>query len=193
MERARASDISPQPSNEFALPKTSLALAANDARAAALGAMIAGLYGIVHDQVTYTLAPEYFTRLKFRQFHYANFGWPVRALVAEIGFLATFGGWFFARVAATHLQPPEVFRAGLHGFLIMLGFAFAAACAGYECGLRFDPKREWSGIDSYAEEIGVQNIPAFVRIAYIHNAGYLGGLAGLLVALILLKRKLRMT
>ena len=56
---------------------------------AAAGAILAGLYGVVHDQVTYSISPEYFTRLKFTQFHYADFGLPARVFVAEIGFLAT--------------------------------------------------------------------------------------------------------
>ena len=70
---------------------------------AGLGAVLAGLYGILHDEITYTISPEYFTRLKFYQFDYADFGLPPRVLVAEIGFLATwwvgfFAAWFLARL-----------------------------------------------------------------------------------------------
>jgi len=39
---------------------------------AALGSLPAGFYGIVHDQVTYSISHEYFTRLEFQQFQYAN-------------------------------------------------------------------------------------------------------------------------
>ena len=45
---------------------------------AALGGLLAGLYGVVHDQVTYSISQEYFTRFKFLQFHYADFGLPPR-------------------------------------------------------------------------------------------------------------------
>jgi len=67
-----------------------------------LGAVIAGGYGILHDQITYSISPEYFTKLKFEQFRWANYGFPERVFVAEIGFLATwwvglFCGWFLAR------------------------------------------------------------------------------------------------
>ena len=70
---------------------------------AAAGSLLVGLYGIVHDQVTYSISPEYFTRLKFAQFSYADFGLPNRVFVAEIGFLATWwvgliAGWFIARI-----------------------------------------------------------------------------------------------
>ena len=72
------------------------------ARMALLGAAIAGPYGALHDQISYIISPEYFTKMKFRQFSYADFGWPDRVFAAEVGFLATswvglFGGWFVAR------------------------------------------------------------------------------------------------
>jgi hypothetical protein len=35
---------------------------------AAAGGCIGAIFGIVHDQVTYTLGPEHFTRFKFDQF-----------------------------------------------------------------------------------------------------------------------------
>jgi hypothetical protein len=36
---------------------------------------------------------------------------------------------------------------------------------------------------------GVRDLPAFVNVAYIHNAGYLGALVGLIAALGYLKWK----
>jgi hypothetical protein len=36
---------------------------------------------------------------------------------------------------------------------------------------------------------GVRDLPAFVNVAYIHNAGYLGALAGVITALGYLKWK----
>src|SRR6266567_3037820 len=86
---------------------------------AAVGAVLAGVYGVIHDEVTYSISAEYFTRLKFSQFHYANFGLPPRVFVAEIGFLATwwvgfFAGWFMARVAVPAFPPSEAFRHTIH-------------------------------------------------------------------------------
>ena len=56
---------------------------------AAGGALLAGLYGAIHDEITYSLSEEYFTRLKFQQFRGADFGLHPCIFVAEIGFLAT--------------------------------------------------------------------------------------------------------
>jgi len=30
--------------------------------------LLSGLYGIIHDQISYTVSPEYFTKFKFQQF-----------------------------------------------------------------------------------------------------------------------------
>lgn len=67
-----------------------------------LGALIAGGYGVLHDQITYTIGPEYFHNFKFHQFAYADFGFGDRVFATTIGFLATwwvglFVGWILAR------------------------------------------------------------------------------------------------
>ena len=48
-----------------------------------MGTLVVGSYGILHDQITYSISAEYFTKLKFHQFHYANFGFPVRVLLKK--------------------------------------------------------------------------------------------------------------
>lgn len=32
---------------------------------ALIGGLLAGLYGVIHDQITYTISPDYFTQVKF--------------------------------------------------------------------------------------------------------------------------------
>src|SRR6185503_8995132 len=76
---------------------------------AIVGSIIAGFYGVLHDQITYSISPEYFTKFKFKQFEYANFGLGDRIFVSTIGFLATWwvgfiAAWFLAR-RLTPCQP----------------------------------------------------------------------------------------
>jgi len=155
------------------------------------GALLAGLYGILHDQVTYSISHEYFTRLKFSQFHYANFGLPPRAFVAEIGFLATWwvgflAGWFIARITVPGFARVAVLRLSLLGFLIVFVSAFVAAFVGYGLSLLHGP--DYSAWEGLASSLGILDLPSFVRVAYIHNASYLGGLVGLAAAIIYLRR-----
>jgi hypothetical protein len=60
----------------------------------ALSPLIAGLYGSIHDQLTYTISPEYYTKFKFYQFGLYDIGNEAhlphpRTAVAVVGFLAT--------------------------------------------------------------------------------------------------------
>ena len=158
---------------------------------ALIGAILAGLYGIIHDQITYSISPEYFTRLKFSQFHYANFGLPPRIFVAEIGFLASwwvglFCGWFIARTIVAAYSRSLALLHSLRGFLIIFGFALVFSIAGYFYGILHGS--DYSAWEDITSSLGVQDVPSFVRVAYIHNASYLGGLIGLVVAVICLQR-----
>jgi hypothetical protein len=176
-------------------PEISRACLPDMLRIAVFGGVLAGIYGVLHDQITYLISPEYFTRLKFLQFHYADFGLPPRIFVAEIGFLAAwwvgfFAAWFIARLTVPAFPRAAAIRHSIRGCLIVLAFALAASIAGYVCGLLHGSDYSaWSG---YASKLHLLDLPAFVRVAYIHNASYLGGLIGLIVA-ILYVRKLRTT
>ena len=158
---------------------------------AILGALVAGFYGVLHDQVTYSISHEYFTKLKFNQFHAVNFGFPVRVFVSEVGFLATwwvgfFSGWFLARIAVPAWPPKLAIQKCLAAFLIVFLLAFAGGGVGCLLGLRHsDDYFNWIDL---CWSLGVTDTRAFVQVAYIHNAGYIGGGAGLLVAIFFLHR-----
>ncbi len=153
-----------------------------------LGALIAGCYGILHDQITYTISPEYFTNLKFAQFAYADFGFGRRVFVATIGFLATWwvgaiAGWFLARRLIPN-QPRDVaFRQICNGFVCILLSGFLFGTGAFVYGLLRGPKADFSAWSWAIHELNITDVYSFVRVAYIHNASYLGGVVGLLVAL----------
>jgi hypothetical protein len=153
-----------------------------------VGACIAGAYGILHDQLTYALGPEYFTRFKFDQFHYLSRQQPLRIIVAEIGFLATwwvgfFAAWFMGRIALPHENVAAAARRTFKGVLMMLVAAIAFAIVGNLLApTRPDDARvveQAALLASY----GVTDPVPFIRVGYIHNASYLGGLVGLIAAL----------
>ncbi len=153
---------------------------------ACLGALVAGGYGVLHDQITYTISPEYFTKLKSAQFAYANFGFPTRVFVAEIGFLATwwvglFSGWFLARIALPVWPIRKAFHKCLKGFTLIFVLAAGAGVFGYLLALLHS--RDYSDWQEMTSCLDIQDVPAFVRVAYIHAGGYIGGLAGLLISL----------
>jgi len=160
-----------------------------------IGALLAGLYGAAHDQITYSMSPEYFTRLKFLQFHYADFRLPTRVFVAEIGFLAScwvgfFAAWFLARVAVPAF-PTTIGRVLIFkGFGVIWLLTIAGGIAGYFWGalrIRSD-LGEWQTV---GERLNVADVPHFVQVAFIHNGSYAGAIIGFIAALVYVVRRKR--
>jgi hypothetical protein len=145
------------------------------------GALLAGIFGILHDQITYTLAPEYFTQMKFDQFRAADFGFPPRIFVAEIGFLATWwvgaiAAWFLARIALEKLEYPKgkIFSA----LATILGVTVLFAVVGnFLAPLLLKNHEPWRDALS---SLGVADTVAFHRVAGIHLGSYAGAFFGFL-------------
>jgi len=142
-------------------------------------ALIAGGFGILRDQLTYTISPEYFTRMKFAQFHSADFGFPNRVFVAEIGFLATWwvgliGGWFLARVAIPKFAKPGKSVLCAIG-TIMLAAIFCGLMGHFLGPIYFAHRPQWGeALDS----LGVKNARAFHQVAGTHLGSYAGAMLG---------------
>ena len=170
------------------IPRIALADLPSMFGVALIGGVVAGAYGILHDQLTYSISREYFTHLKFKQFHYADFGLGDRAFVSTIGFLATWWvGFIIAWFLARRLIPRQP-RAQAHR-QIRLGFACVFACGilsgllGFAYGLWRGPDADYSSWAWAIQEFDIVEAWPFVRVAYIHNASYLGGVIGLMIAL----------
>ena len=161
-----------------------------------VGALIAGIYGILHDQITYSIGPEYFTKFKFKQFHYADFGWDTRWFVATIGFLATWWvgliiGWFIARRLIPNQPNRVAFRQIANSFGIVFISAILSGFLGYLYGNWLGPDADYRNWTAILERLDITEHWAFIRVGYIHNASYLGGLIGLIMALILIKPRVK--
>lgn len=150
------------------------------------GSLLAGLYGAVHDQLSYTLSPEYFTKLKAPQFWYADFGWPPRVFAAEVGFLAGWGvgliaGWLLARVGLARLSDDVRRATTIRTFAIVAGVTLLGGGAGLLLGYwRTQASLEvWS---EWQTLLKLTDLRGFVLVAYLHAGSYAGALAGLFVA-----------
>ena len=59
----------------------------------------------------------------------------------------------------------------------------AGAAVGFTWGLSLTEPRDFAAWLPVCRSLGVEDVRAFVRVGYIHNASYLGGGVGLLIAL----------
>lgn len=163
------------------------------------GALVAGAYGILHDQITYTISREYFTEFKAEQFRYMDFGWPARMYAAQIGFMATWwvgfiAGWFLARLTVPRLPGKVAARWCRQAFVLLIAVAALAGLGG--AGVGWWVTRP--GVDvgagdwqEFAHSYGVKDVTGFIRAACIHNGSYLGALLGLTGACFWLRRRVR--
>lgn len=146
--------------------------------------LIGGLYGALHDQLSYTVSPEYFTHFKYHQFGFEPqwFGGH-RPTVAVIGFLATwwvglFIAVFLAPLSFMFKDPARMRRELLQATGITLGIAMVCSLLGLCYGWFFIRS---APLGWYLPE-GLADEHAFLSVGSMHNMGYLGGVLGLCVA-----------
>ncbi len=128
------------------------------------GAAVAGLYGALHDQISYSISPEYFTKMKFYQFSYADFGWSPRVFVSEIGFLATwwvgfFAGWFLARIGLTEIPMPARRQSVVRAFAIVLLTTATCGLIGALVGWVVTQSSDLSEWIEYQQVLGIKELP----------------------------------
>ncbi len=107
---------------------------------------IAGLYGALHDQLSYTISPEYFTKFKFYQFGLADIGNEAilpqpRLAAAVVGVMATWWTGIPIGVAlgifGLFYKSNTMLRAIITGVIITLGIAVLTGLTGLIYGWFF--------------------------------------------------------
>jgi hypothetical protein len=173
---------------KYLVPRIALGDLPSICGVALIGAVIAGVYGVIHDQITYAISPEYFTHMKFRQFHFADVGLGNRAFDATIGFLAASSvgliiAWFLARRLIPHQPRSDAYRQVGWGLACVFAFGVSSWLLAFAYGLWCGPDADYSSWAWAFRRFDITDTWSFVRVAYIHNASYLGGAIGLIVAL----------
>lgn len=176
--------------SNFLIPAASSSDLWKAAGLALAGAFIAGCFGVIHDQITYTISPEYFTRMKFDQFRWADFGFPTRVFVAEIGFLATWwvglvATWFLARLALPKFKSPQTRVIKAVAYISAITTLFSVT--GYLIGpwLYGDRPGWYEGL----QEMGVGDPRAFHQVAGVHFASYVGAVIGWIAMMVVFFKK----
>jgi hypothetical protein len=155
----------------------------------------AALFGALHDQVSYTVAPEYYTRFKFLQFAWAGVAsMPPRLGAAVVGILATWWVGLYAGVVLGTIglrcrTASAMLRVTARAIGIVAAAAIGTGLIGLAVGwLAFDPARDY--IDWW-RPVGLLAPRRFFAVGMMHNGSYLGGALGLLVAAAYLWRRAR--
>lgn len=156
----------------------------------AIAPLIGGLYGIMHDELTYTISPEYYTKFKFYQFGLMDLGNEAifpnpRIEVSAVGFMATWWmglpiGIILGLVGLAHKNNKQMFRATIGAIIVTVIVVFATGLIGLAYGKLYlaDAGVNWWLPDNL---IDTKN---FIAVGSMHNFSYLGGLTGLIAGTI---------
>lgn len=148
--------------------------------------VLAGAYGMVHNQISFTVGPDYFHALKFVQFRVPE-NFHDRVGAALVGWQAS---WWMGLVIGI---PIAVMSLGIPSSAlarrVFLQAAFLVVAITLALGLvslAFDPPMDHIPVPASAQDpIG------YGRAAMLHDTSYLAGMIGLVVGLIYVGAQVR--
>ncbi|HEV2547355.1 MAG TPA: hypothetical protein VGU20_08460 [Stellaceae bacterium] len=143
-------------------------------------ALVAGLFGAAHDQISYSVSPEYFTKFKFIQFRLLDADVSERIRAAKVGFLASWWmgiplGILCGSAGFLQRTPTLMARALAWSLPVIAIFTLIVALAGLAYGWSQTATIEPSNYRGWFVPPNVVDLRRFLCAGYMHNAAYLGG------------------
>jgi hypothetical protein len=145
-----------------------------------LSVIAAGLFGALHDQISYTVSPEYFTKFKFVQFAWLGSTLPARVRAAEIGFLASWWmgiplGLLTGLAGFIHADAARMRRALLLSLPVITGFTLLFALTGLILGFLKTAELDLADYPERFIPPDLDEPRRFICAGTMHNFAYLGG------------------
>lgn len=148
----------------------------------AFACLLAGLYGVLHNQVSYRISPGYFHEFKFIQFYTPSYleDWLGAAV---IGWKAS---WWMGLIIGTPIYLLCLFVRGNAAFIgtfmlaaisVIASALLVGIAALIYAYLSYSPDH----LPIWMEGREVADPVAFARAGTMHNAAYLGGLIGMVI------------
>lgn len=144
---------------------------------------LAALYGALHNQISYTVAPEYFLDFKFHQFNIPP-ALPDRLGAALVGILAS---WWMGLVSGLPIALISAFAPGagrMAAIFVRTAFFIMAITLALGLATLLVPQTLLAQVlDQIPIPVGVSDTLAFARAGLMHDTSYLAGGLGMLVGL----------
>ena len=162
-----------------------------------ISTIVASTYGVIHDQISYTLSEEYFTKFKFLQF---NLPWAYaqpRIGAACVGALAS---WWMGTILSSLLGVygfffpnwQKMLSALIEALVVVIFVSVLSGVLGLAYGYLKINADTYVMYENYVWG-GVTNPVQFLRVGFMHNSSYVGGFTGFLFGVVYLhfaKKKL---
>jgi hypothetical protein len=154
-----------------------------------LAIVLAGLYGTIHNQISYTVSPEYFTKFKFRQFGLEDMNLPDRPRASIVGFLASWWmgipiGLLVGGCGFIHSNHRRMLKITLWSFALVIAFTLLFGLCGLLYGWWETRSINLADYQGWFIPDNVVDLRRFLCAGYMHNSSYLGGTLAIFVAAI---------
>lgn len=160
-----------------------------------IACILSGVYGAVHNQISYTVSPEYFTEFKFDQFG-IDPTISERVGAALVGWQAS---WWMGVVIGIFVIPSGLLIRETPAYFFWMLRVFGLVVITTMCfGLVALAISFLTISPTTAGELTVRGNPisdptAFLRAGTMHNFSYLGGLLGIVVGMTSILRRFLLT
>lgn len=158
----------------------------------AAACLIAGAYGALHNQVSYTISPEYFHRFKFIQF-LVHDAWQNRWGAAVVGWRAAWWtGLFFGppMVIVAQWRCHENSLPRIMAAALLTAIVVDAICGLGALAVAMILVDEQSFLDVWIPQ-GVQHRSTFLCAGIMHDASYAGGLLATIIGCLMIVKMTR--
>jgi hypothetical protein len=149
--------------------------------------VVAGLYGIVHNQISYTVSPEYFTAFKFYQFHLLDSAIPERVRASMVGFYASWWMGFPIGILSglagfIHKTHQQMFARSLEAMGVAVVFTLLFGLCGLLYGYFQTSSTDMASYQYWYIPANLESPRRFLCAGYMHNSAYLGGVLSIPIA-----------
>ncbi len=152
-----------------------------------LAVLLAAFYGIIHNQISYSVSSEYFTKFKFRQFGFVDMPLPERVRASIVGFLASWWmgipiGLLVGAAGFIHKGHRRMFKVSLWSFAVVVVFTLLFGLCGLFYGYLQTTSINVAEYRGWFVPDDVVNLRRFLCAGYMHNSSHLGGVLAIVAA-----------
>jgi len=148
---------------------------------------VAGVYGILHNQISYTVSPEYFTVFKFEQFRLEDTAIPERIRASMVGFYASWWmgipiGILSGAIGFIQRGYRRMFVVSVQAMALAVAFTLVFGLLGLLYGYIQTSSLNAADYRDWFIPASLQDPRRFLCAGYLHNSAYLGGVLSIPVA-----------
>lgn len=153
-----------------------------------ISVIIASVFGFLHNQISFSISNEYFTKFKFEQFGFVEYGLETPRLTS--GIIGVWATWWFGLIIGVLLglvgffekDWKDMFKKVIisiyRTILIVIVFGFLGIIIGKLVIVNFD--FDWNLPKNLI------NQESFIVAGTMHNFSYIGGIIGLIYGVLFL-------